>query len=207
MNKPFLYIHIPKTAGVMISKQGIVNKKHWSNHSSSKGVDHSLARDIKNINKFFTFCFLRNPYDKMLSSYNFHKNYATNNHNVSSNNNWPKQFKKYKTFKDFILDLKTSKNINKRQFVTTQHDYITNKNGKIIVDFVGDFYKIDTQFYEIQEINKYHKSTIKLTDKKINITPHSDFRDYYNDEVAEIVYNHWKKDFIELNFDKDSYKK
>ena len=72
---------------------------------------------------------------------------------------------------------------------------------------MGDFYKIDTQFYEIQEINKYHKSTIKLTDKKINITPHSDFRDYYNDEVAEIVYNHWKKDFIELNFDKDSYKK
>jgi len=29
MNKPLLYIHIPKTAGVSIQNSGLVKKSHW----------------------------------------------------------------------------------------------------------------------------------------------------------------------------------
>jgi hypothetical protein len=63
--KQFLYVHIPKTAGTSVSSSGILSG------FGSRG--HSLARQINDIDEYFSFCFIRNPYSRFLSGYNYYR--------------------------------------------------------------------------------------------------------------------------------------
>lgn len=195
--KDFLLIHIPKTAGCSIRQSEIMNENFvWHNHK--------LARDIRNLNNFFSFCFIRNPYEKVFSSFCFYFDRD--------------KAGKYKTFKDFIIDYKKSKYLGdgigdlsaSRHFKFIQYDYVTSKSGKVIVDFIGQFENLEDDFKKLQLING-------IKEEKLLVLPHfnerrnrSDpktWKDYYTPELANIVYNYWKKDFDFFNFDKNSYKK
>lgn len=68
-----VFIHVPKTGGQSISKmlgipKGTPRNYYW------EGLTHlrlSAIRDRENIEGYYTFMFVRNPYDKILSEYNW----------------------------------------------------------------------------------------------------------------------------------------
>jgi chondroitin 4-sulfotransferase 11 len=190
MNKPLLYIHIPKTAGVSIQNSGLVKKSHWKNHKR--------AIDIKNLSDFYSFAFIRNPYEKVLSSFNFYLN-----NEIRGNKSHKKIIKKLNTFENMILNYELVSNQILEHFKYTQSDYICDKNGKIIIDYWDYFNNINSGINVM--LKRIDKSTITLP--IINKTPHNNWKNFYNDNLAEIVYGHWEKDFINFKFDKNSYKK
>ena len=83
------------------------------------GWNLKTVRDAKR-NNWFTFCFLRNPYEKMLSSYNFYKNHTNvRDNNVKVKRGRPmaqEEIQNYKTFSDFILNLNVGKTVDKLHF-------------------------------------------------------------------------------------------
>ena len=188
--KPFIYIHIPKSAGTSVQRSGLIDIKDWH--------DHKTAREINNLSNYYSFTFIRNPYDKVYSSYNY---YLNGRHRDNNKKNWIKT--NYPTFKEFILDYNNSKKVCKYHFETTQKQYITNDNGEIIVDYVGNFYNVSNEFKKIQDLNPIYISNYSLpVENKPIVKPIIKI----TDEMAEIIYNNWKEDFDFFNFNKNSYK-
>lgn len=67
----FIFLHVPKTGGTSI--ENMFNKNYHSNQQH-----HSLAwhknRHSKIYEEYFKFSIIRNPYDKVISEYLWHKN-------------------------------------------------------------------------------------------------------------------------------------
>lgn len=189
MNKKFLYISIPKTAGVSIHNSGLVNPEDWANHN--------FARDIKNLSDFFSFSFVRNPYEKVLSSYFYYQ--------TKLDREWfGEAYKKYPDFKTFVMSFEESRHCDWRHYKTTSFDFVTDLDGKVLVDYIGYFDNIEEEFKKVQLMNGVVDNFKQLP--RLNVSKHDFWKNYYDDDMAEIVYHYFKKDFDFFDFQKNSYK-
>jgi len=185
--KPFLYIHIPKTAGVSISVSGLVKPKDWSNHNR--------ASDIDKLGDFYSFCFVRNPYHRIYSSYRF---YTTQTERGNKNNR--RKISAFKTYSDFVMGFPGSAKCDNKHFAT-QTSYVYG-GGKQLVDYVGKFETLTKDWKTIQKNNPIYHEYTELPDINKSAAP---VLDIYTPEMAEKIYNHYKDDFINFGYDKDSY--
>jgi len=185
--KKSIYIHIPKTAGISIQQYGIDN-----NININVIGHHSPAKDIINRYKdYFLFTFVRNPYDRFMSSYYFYKDAPVGTKVIRDD------IQQYKTFKDFCLNFQSFKHKTDIQFYNQTH-FILDNNDNLIVDFVGRFEDIASGWEEICKIGGWeHK---KLPHK--NKTEHLYWEDEYNDDMKEIVFNLFTNDFKYFNYKK-----
>ena len=183
MNKPFLFIHIPKTAGTSIKRLGFRDQGH-----------HKRAVEVDGLDKYFSFCFIRNPYEKVLSSYFFTKSRGN--------------FTQYDTFKDMVLDYQYARERDDdfaRHYHHTMTEFIMDEDGNVLVDYVGHFDNLHEDFKKMQIQNGV--SNPKELGIHLNKTNHKHWSEYYDEETASIIYEHWKDDFENFNFNKDSWRK
>jgi hypothetical protein len=152
-----------------ISKYGIIGARlggtgnKWRSHKPASNIKKDLGQQM--FNKYFKFCVIRNPYDKMVSWYfwkksklsfkNFCKNNNCNNMKIHTINNTP--------VCDFYI-----------RFENLQEDIINICKKLGITDYV-----IDT-------LPEY-KSSTKRSKKN--------YREYYDEETRQIVFNKHRKEF------------
>ena len=67
-----IFIHIPKTAGKSVQK---IFGKNWHNHKDISHYAQKLEPSV--FASYYKFAIVRNPWDRMVSDYNFQKNKAT----------------------------------------------------------------------------------------------------------------------------------
>jgi len=80
-------------------------------------------------------------------------------------------------------------------FTLNQVNWVVDNNGNSIVDYIGRMGCMDDSIKELFEL-----TGIKLTSpKKLNVTKHSNFRDFYDDESISLVTNPYKKDITHFN--------
>ena len=90
-NRVLLFIHIPKTAGTSICKAfGVFTRGHASIKKFPANIRHH----------YFKFCFVRNPYDRLVSSYFYLKANGSNHIDKADNERF---LISHDTFKDFII--------------------------------------------------------------------------------------------------------
>ena len=147
--KPFKFIHIPKTAGTAINQSALIERKNTDRRS----YGHIGAREIKDIKNFYTFALIRNPYDKVYSSWNFY------NSGKGKMDSKLAMQQSYPIFNGEYIHLPIKNRTN-------PEDYQSTSNG----EFKGTWMR------------------------------------KYTEEMANIIYNHWKVDFDFFNFNKNSYK-
>lgn len=188
MDKEPIYIAIPKTAGVSIQNSGFIKSNNW--------VGHKIAREIDNLNNYFSFAFIRNPYEKVLSSYFYWSE--------KKSDTFVRFSKEYPTFDKFINNYEISTKQEKYHFEYNNWDYVSD-GEKIIIDYVGKFDNIEEDFINVQKLCGIQDKKL-FTLPKLNNTKHEFWKTYYNDELANIVYDKWAQDFEKFNFDKFSYK-
>lgn len=190
-NNKFVFVHIPKTAGNSIKSA-----------LSLKGDNHrtlSSIVDEKNINiqEYFTFTFVRNPYSRLVSAYNFIKNGGYN-----GNNKWDIEVRdayiKNLSFKDFVLENCYDKKnqIKRNHFIGAVH-------------FLPQTYFIDTKINFIGKVENLQKDFDIVCDrvgiphstlKHKNIGEKANYLDYYNNELIEIVQSLYHNDFQQFNY-------
>jgi hypothetical protein len=199
----FIFIHIPKCGGssveqAMLNHEGIDEERilAWDFTSEERqkyrvyykygGIDvqHKKIDQYKDENekKYFTFTFVRNPWERFLSEYF----YIRKQHGCGCDE---KEFNlKYSTFRDFVVEGGASCCWYAHNF--PQIDFVFNANQNKLTNFVGRCEDMQTDFDYV--CKKIGISKIELPYR--NPTKHKHYTEYYNDETREIVAERYAKD-------------
>jgi len=177
-----IFIHIPKTAGVSLVKSifGHVTLEGHRSVSFYKQVFGTRYSD------FFTFTIVRNPWDRLYSAYKFLQKGGINIHDKNA---FETHLSTYKDFEDFVLKGLNEKIIWEIMHLIPQYEFVCDKNGKIIVDYVGKFENLKES---VDEINDILKLDFEL--KHHNKTDNKDYKDIYTTEMIEKVHQIYQKD-------------
>jgi len=192
--KDFLFIHIPKVAGSSIEK---------ALYGTKGKVTHKLAIEHRKENenlfeKKFKFGFVRNPYDRFISAYEYLRQGGRNDFDRS----WSEKYLlPYKSFDDFVLSLENEdirqKIINWIHF-KPQYLFVCDEKKNLIVNFIGKYENLEEDFNLIQ---KRLGLSIKLPYE--NKTPtRKDFKIYFNDKTKKIIEDIYKDDFELFDYKK-----
>ncbi|MBC8395237.1 MAG: sulfotransferase family 2 domain-containing protein [Bacteroidetes bacterium] len=178
--KPLLFIHIPKAAGTSIIKS-LGCQERWRNAShemhdidlpiddnenlSFGHVDINEVRSRSLIsdtqwNKYYKFCFVRNPWDRAVSLYEYIK----------------KQGNQYMSFNSFVFNLPNTEsvgfyNVNKFSQCQPQVKWIPED-----IDYIG---KVETIHSDIERISQILNTEITHP-KKNNVTKERGSKHYHD---------------------------
>lgn len=183
-----IFIHIPKTGGNSIQKALFDNPSvhvPWSDY---------YKKSPKKFEKFFKFAVVRNPWDRLVSSFFYLKNGGMNDEDKK----WTSEnIKDFNNFEEFVLGWINDKNIYKGIHFIPQTYWICDENKKIMVDFIARLETINQDFLFIA--NKVGSTKKKI--EKINTSERSQYRNYYSDKTIEIVKNIYKDDIELFGYD------
>jgi len=209
-SKKFIFIHVPKTAGSSI-KTALNPLVHWSWRLSSKpdklkfvlGIypsvysydfsGHERASDLMKklpshiFNKYFKFCFVRNPYSWLVSIYHYIlKDEQHHQHELV------KKLGSFDSAVRFFCD-------NQREQMPLQLSYISDDDGNPLVDYIGHLETLsDDWAYLNKRLNlNIHELPI------VNKTNHEPAIKYYSTDTIARVSDAFHLDFLKLNYSKE----
>ena len=190
LDREAIFIHIPKAAG------SSVNMSLYGN----LGLGHMTARGYikafgyKNYMSMYKFTFVRNPYSRVQSAYNFLKKGGMNSYD---NEFAQKYINQYKDINDFIINgLDKVDNIKKWIHFRPQYEFIE-YYGKNVVDFIGKIENIDKDYQYIMNVLGI-KNGLTTHNKLQN--KNDEFMKYFNEESKKIIYKIYRKDFEKFNY-------
>jgi len=172
----FVFIHIPKTAGVSLRKVmtgNLVEPKHqYANNIKDKYKD------------YFMFSFVRNPWERLLSLHTFGVKGGWIKH---------KNFKLWLLKKDWWEAEETRFGQHEERLPHQRRpmcDWLMNEDKEIVVDFVGRFEFLQR---DVDVIRKKYNITIGSI-PHLNRSNHQHYSGKYDIEMEEFVAHHHKLD-------------
>ncbi|MEL0455957.1 sulfotransferase family 2 domain-containing protein [Flavobacteriaceae bacterium SZ-1-7] len=199
----FVFIHIPKNAGTSIQQalQSVKEKeKHWAESGKTKHqtfqelvkiYDESswIQKQVKDFDflTYFKFAVVRNPFERMVSLYNYLKKYEVRN-----------EIKEIDNFQAFVDLLEEEDSwVSKLYSTKLQLNFVTDLNGKIAVDFIGRYEDLSAFQSKIEDTFGF-----KLNLKKLNVSNSSkpNYKGYYNTEIRRIVETKFLEDLNTFNY-------
>lgn len=193
-----IFVHIPKTAGNSITRalkqaDPVDNEKR---KRSPKIAKHAKAFEIKYLlgeeiwNNYFSFSFVRNPWDLMVSSYNWWKQKGA------------QRVKRYGKVARKIENMDFAKFMHSKygRYMINErygnfYDWLS-ENDKIIVDFIGKVESIDEDWEKICKLNNLKHIEMP----HINKSKRTDYRKYYDAETREIVARRFRKGIEKFDY-------
>jgi len=211
-----VFVHIPKTAGQSIEQffmdlLGLDWKEDrealylHNNDDPARGTEklaHLSASEYvdcghmtqQEFSGFFKFSFVRNPWNRILSEYRY-RNYFH-----------------HRSFKDFVLNKMPRPGFDdKYRHVMPQYDMLHDKDGRLLVDFLGRFETLQQDFDRVCESLGLENSQLphrNPSDKKSRglkrrfrnrlfmngENRHHGLNDFYDDETREAVADYYRID-------------
>ncbi len=215
-----LFVHIAKTGGTSI--RAALKRLHWTDpyaipihlvngltrvlkyRTGAKFPRHAKAIAAYECigepfwSQLFKFTFVRNPWDLQVSSWHHLRRVPT------------APTDQFETFESFLRHKFDPHRPFEYFFEASRQllsHYITDHEGRVIVDFVGRYERLHQDFEEA--CRRGGIPQIKLPHKRHSRERKKDYRSYYDDVTAELVARHYARD-IELfgyafdDFERDS---
>lgn len=132
-----IFIHIPKAAGSSISldlfghQVGHFTMMEW------------FARDPQLAERLFKFAFVREPLDRLHSAWQFLRQGGMNAADAETGRNLPD------TFDRFVARLADDPGLQQWIHFRPQHHFICAPDTRLLVDFVGRFETMETDFARV----------------------------------------------------------
>jgi hypothetical protein len=201
----FIFIHIQKTGGVSISN---LLRRYSPTTTPGCGLRHISARralkQVENPDDYFKFAFVRNPWDRLVSWYTMideaRKGVADGTAEpmtrrlIKKNNLFKYVLRCGPTFDEFV------KNCTEKQwmgngyysFTFNQLRYLTDKNGEVLVDFIGRFETFAQDISHVFDMLGLEASQLEIPHE--NRSAHSHYSEMYTPETREIVRKRFRRD-------------
>ena len=142
-------------------------------------------------NDLFTFAFVRNPWDLVVSAYHFEKRDILEPHMASSEPDRAEALRRCFDFERFVRIYPLLEPIDQTSMLVDEHD-------KVIVDFVGRFERLNEDFGEICA----RLGTPGEPLRHENRTPErAHYRSYYTTESRDIVARYFARDIGRFNYE------
>ena len=129
---------------------------------------------------YYKFCFIRNPYDRIISGW-----YHVNKLNIP--------------FSNYLNLYNRCNDVEFMHVFMPQVRNIINEKGKIDINFIGQFENLEEDFQKVLK-NIGVKDIIHEVSKKMNKREHDPFYTYFSQEALNKVNLILKEDFKYLNF-------
>ena len=220
-----IFVHIPKTGGTSMSEVP------WNATTYYNYWGHSTILDMQNfgvdINTFFKWCFVRNPWDRLLSGYDhakeFHTMFPTFESLVKAVYKYKSTYSrlnyKWAYIPDGIPGVANLKPTSPELFLVSQTSFIT-IDDKIRMDYIGRFESLQEDWCKvcdkIKEIaakskNFYKNNYVKPENytlphkrdrKKQSHTRYTEkpYQEYYTKEMKEMVEETYQADIVNFNY-------
>lgn len=184
-----IFVHIPKNAGLSVSYALFGNT--GGSHRKIKDYQELFSR--RAFIKYYKFTFVRNPWDRLVSTYFFLKEGGV----TEKDRIWSEDhLSSYKDFKTFVKLWLNEENISNSLHFQKQCDFLQDNQGNLSIDFIGRFENIEADFKTItNELN------IKRNLRKTNSSKRKqNYREYYDEETKNIVSEVYKQDIKLFNY-------
>lgn len=181
MNPAFVFIHINKTAGSSIEKALGARFEH----KTALEKIEELGRE--RWDNTFTFTFIRNPWDKVVSHY--HYRVQTNQTNLKTHR------LEFAEWVRLCYGEQDPDYYDQPKMFMPQTDWLTDQQGNILVNFIGRFENLEDDFRQICE--RLNRSAAL---PRLKSSQRGDYRDYYNSETIEIVARWFIKDIERFDY-------
>jgi hypothetical protein len=173
--RPFILIHINKTGGSSVEQALGLRFEHLT------ALEKIAQIGRPQWDSAYTFAFIRNPWDKVVSHY--HYRVQTNQTNLATD---PLTFAQWVSLTYGRQD--PAYYDNAKMFMP-QVDWITDAEGKLLVNFVGRFERLAADF---KTICRHLGREATLPHLKASKRGH--YRDYYDEPTQAIVAEWFRKD-------------
>ncbi len=211
-SRNFLFVHIAKTGGT--SLRAALRRYRWGGRYSlplwlASQVDqwtrprhklglkfprHAKAIAAKEMlpeevyRSLFKFVVVRNPWDLQVSSY----------HHILREK--PEVLKGVQNFQDFLrlkFDQERAYDFMLDVSAELQHEYFVDLQGRVIVDFIARYERLQEDFQKICRrigLPEMELPHLRRADQR------EDYRQYYTEELAEMVAEHYQRDLQFLGY-------
>lgn len=140
---------------------------------------HMVASDFRLLvgeqrwNDYFTFCFVRNPFDRLVSVYKYHRDRIADKHPMA----------KELDFETWIMRGGSG------SAVRLMADFVSDEQGTPIVDFIGRYETLQADFHKVcQQIG------IESELPWLNSTEHDHYAQYYTPAAHDEVARRFRRD-------------
>lgn len=186
-SKKFIFIHIYKNAGTSIANalmphaagrwQWLAGRmarklnitgfgpKPYQTHIKATELIDKMGRE--KYKSYFSFAVIRNPWDWQVSLYKYGLKEPTHFQR--------KLYKNFGSFENYI-EWRVAEDVK------FQKDFIFSEDGEQLVDFIGRFETIDTDFQKVCS-----RFGIVASLPKLNVSNTKPYRKYYNEKTIELV--------------------
>ncbi len=206
LQKQFLFVHVPKTAGTTVQdtllpwceppQRFLINRwlervglrvnylgpfpRHrFRTHATARTAKFWLPREA--YDGLFKFAFVRNPWDRMVSLYSYIL--ARTDHHRRARVLKLQNFEAYLRFE-----------IQRR--TPTQTDMICDRRGQLLVDFVGRFERFSADFEQICA-----RIGVDYQPLRKNSSSHEPYSYYYNDVTRRLVADYFAPDIERFGYE------
>lgn len=193
-----LFLHVPKTGGQSVYaflKSNYVGKIQYIHTNLTQQLEHTTSKELQ---KIFIFCFVRNPWDRLVSNYF----YAIEMYNIFKNNptrmkSKLNQFRKNvasMSFHDFVLSLSPrilQQNLHLRPQTTFMSPL------KNFINYTGKFENLEEDMRHLSNLLHISYTPLPL----VNVSERERrYTDYYTEKTKDIVSKLYYQDIIEFDY-------
>jgi len=187
-----IFIHITKTAGISVSVSLL-----GESIGNMPALYYQALFGKEDFNKYFKFAFVRNPFTRLISAYDFLKDGGGGPLDVDN----IEVVKPYKSLEDFVMNYLTPSTAKANRYFRPQHYFICDSDDKIMTDYLGRFETLEKDY-------EYIRNKIGTGEplKKLNITKSKRLpvEHYYTSkEMIQKVISIYEKDFELLGYSKE----
>jgi len=186
-----VFIHIPKCAGTSVYKTLKLNFL-GSGHTPASKRSEFLDKG------YFSFSFVRNPWDRIASSYRYFRSMQPEDRWYKGNEKLS-NFAKELSFNDFVHMVPEFQKMMTREKGSVRSGIHFQPFSYFLdrpVDFIGKMENINRDYIKIcSKLNTRIKPL-----KKVNTTNSFNYQDHYTKESRNLVYNLYYKDIEQYNY-------
>jgi hypothetical protein len=188
-----IFVHVPKCAGASMQAALLLGNndvEKYGRHPTIHDIREQLPKEV--FDEYFSFAFIRNPFDRMVSAYAY--------------------FNKRTGIKGCFSDFVRKRGIYGTEYRRNKHDaavhhmmglrpitdFICDDSGYVVVDFVGRFETLYTDFEHVAKAI----GLPPMLPRHLNVSSrYDDYRWYYTPRLRRIVEKCYKTDLIKFGYE------